>query len=318
MQSFLHDLPVWLATFNMRTVAEIYQFRKLARADARLRSLRLGIFSRTKPEKVMIIWMNHHTAGFIAYFTFALNQLCYSQKHDYLPVVHFGRRAGAGVNAYYDPRYGGNMWAYYFEPVAGVTYEDIEALVADPRSDFKRASVMELSSEHLTYLHSGDPDSVFAYPHGVYQTKFDHDLSWYQAKRLKANGLIRKYVKIKKHIQDEIALFFDAHMKASFVVGVHLRGTDKGTQPGNPRVLKIIEPEAYFERLTPILEAHPSCKMFVATDQQQYLDLFKSKYGDRVLCWDSLRSKTKNNAFIEDHFKTSHSGSNQNQPLRGA
>lgn len=294
LSTLLGIIPAFVNTLNPKSAAEILRFRRLARAERQLRNQRVQAFNQNGCGKVMVIKMNHHTAGFIAYLSFALNQLSYCEKQGYFPVVYFGRRAGDGLNAYYDPRFGWNMWDYFFEPVAGLTYDDILSM------RLERDRLTGLSSEELAYLHAGDPESVFAYPFGVWQSLAENDLDWYRSKRLKANRLIQKYVKIKKHVQQEIDGFYERQMKGEFVVGVHLRGTDKGTQPGNPRVLQIVEPEAYFEHLAPILQAQPSAKILIATDQQQYLDAFVARYGERVIRWDSIRSKTKRNAFLKN------------------
>jgi len=281
-------------------------FRKQARATRQLRDERIKRLNGSN-QKILIIKINHSNAGFFAYLTFVFNQLIYCEKQNYLPVVYFGRRAGNGINAYYDPRYGPNMWDYFFEPVAGINYEDVLFMVNRPDSVLRKADLLELSYEQLKYLHMQEPDSVFAFPYGVYYSKTQNDLEWYRTQRSKAHGLIKKYIRLKKHIQEEIDAFYDQHMKGAFVVGAHVRGTDKGTPRyadagRNPNTMRIIEPTSYFERIDPFLNQHPECKIFVATDQEQYLQSFKNRYGERVIAWNSLRSRTKTNVFQQYDF----------------
>ena len=283
------------------------QFRRQARETRQLREERLKRLNSDGRQKVLIIKINHSNAGFFAYLTFVFNQLIYCEKHNFLPVVYFGRRAGNGLNAYYDPRYGPNMWDYFFEPVAGVSYDDVLFLVNRTDSVLKKADLLELSYDELKYLHMQEPDSVFAFPYGVYYSRTRNDVEWYQSQRAKAHALVNKYIRLKKHIQDEIDAFFEKHMKGAFVVGAHVRGTDKSTPRyadagRNPNSMRIIEPNSYFEQIEPFVKQHRDCRIFVATDQEQYLQSFRSRYGERVIAWDSLRSRTKTNVFQQYDF----------------
>lgn len=38
------------------------------------------------------------------------------------------------------------------------------------------------------------------------------------------------------------------------------------------------------------MQAHPNAQIFVATDQQQYLDQFKSRFGKQVITSDAMRT----------------------------
>jgi hypothetical protein len=302
--------PFWLLldTLKPGNFSQLRRFKKCAREDARLKEQRIKKFADDAQKFFLIITINHHNAGFFAYLTFVFNQLIYCEKHNYYPVVYFGRRAGpAGINAYYDPRYGGNMWDYYFEPVAGLTYDDVRSMIRNGQSKLKKEDVLELNVEELKYLHIREPDSVYAFPYGIYYSVPKDDVEWYKAQRARANRLIKKYIRIKKHIQDEIADFYQRHMKDAFIIGAHVRGTDKNT-PGyadagrNPGTMRIIEPVSYFDRIDPLLKQHRECKILVATDQVQYLDSFRSRYGDRIISYDSLRSKSRRNVFQKYDF----------------
>ena len=45
------------------------------------------------------------------------------------------------------------------------------------------------------------------------------------------------------------------------------------------------------------LAAHPSAKIFLATDQRQYVDQVKERYPQQLFSYDAIRSENKTNVF---------------------
>jgi hypothetical protein len=64
-----------------------------------------------------------------------------------------------------------------------------------------------------------------------------------------------------------------------------MRGTDLAYAPP-------VTPAEYFAPIDRYLDAHPDALLFLATDQVQYLDLMRKRYGDIVRSYDCLRSRT--------------------------
>lgn len=246
--------------------------------------------------KVLLITINHSYAGFFAYMTFAINQLIYAEKHGYLPVVWFGPDSGGGPNAFYDPTHGENVWDYYFEPVAGYTYNDIQSLIASTENPLSEDDVIQLPTKELWRLHHDEPDSIFNYPYGCYRHKSKLDPDWYRAQRVKAHEYISRYIRVRPEILDEVGRI-QQHFDHGRALGVHLRGTDKGTAGAAPHLMRVIKPATYFPIIDDYMDRHSWCTLFVATDQAQFVDLFRSRYGDRVLATDAMRSETSTNPF---------------------
>jgi alpha-1,6-fucosyltransferase-like protein len=260
-----------------------YRFRR------RVRSV-LPAAGRAAAAKFLVIRMNHHGAGFFAYFTFALNQLKYAERHGLQPVVDFGYDSGTGPNPYFDADHGDNLWDYFFEPVDGPTYREVREMLADPDNPTAPEDLTSLSSEDLWFMHQHDPQSLFGYPYGFYRYKLRYDAEWFEKNRREANRLIRKYVRLKPNVSDEVNSFVDRHMAGHPVVGVHARGTDKGEAGCMPALRDIVPPEEYIPEIDAYLRDHPGGRIFVATDQRQYIEFFREHYGDIVLFYDSLRS----------------------------
>lgn len=245
---------------------------------------------RTAEAKYLVIRINHHGAGFFAYFTFALNQLMYAERHGLKAVVDFGSYSATGPNPYFDAAHGDNLWDYFFEPVDGVTYSEVQAMVADPDHPLGPADLTSLSSEDLWFMHQYDPQSLFGYPYGFYRYKIRYDAAWFERNRREANRLIEKYVRIKRNVLEEVNGFVERNMAGRPVIGVHARGTDKGAAGCMPALRDIVPPEEYIPEIDAYLSSHPGGRIFVATDQRQYIEFFREHYGDIVLSYDALRS----------------------------
>ena len=98
---------------------------------------------------------------------------------------------------------------------------------------------------------------------------------------------MKKYVVVKPHIQKIVDNFVNENFNNKNVIGCHVRGTDFAYATATSG-------EKYFE----ILDTRKDIQIFLATDQTQYVDLFKARYGDeKVLTYDSLRSDNDVAAF---------------------
>ncbi|MEM1245690.1 MAG: hypothetical protein AAGK22_04935 [Acidobacteriota bacterium] len=249
-------------------------------------------------EKVLVITINHSYAGFFAYVTFVINQLIYAEKHGLLPVVHFGARSADGPNAFYDPAVGENTWDYYFEPVAGWRYDEIRTLVDSSESPLSESDLIRLSREELWYLHREDPDSVYNYPYGYYQHLEGESRDWYREQRLKASRVIDKYIRIKPEILGLLDTWTSDNFTGERVLGLHMRGTDKGgAGPVQPHLSRVMTPDKYYPLIERDTQEHGEGRIFLATDQRQFVELLRQRYGDRVLALEAIRSDSSINPF---------------------
>lgn len=250
-----------------------------------------------KYRKVLIIRINHSYAGLFAYFIYALNQLRYCEKHRLLPVVFFGEDSADGPNAYFDKRHGDNVWEYYFEPVGEMSHAELRAHIGDPDHTITEDDVMELGNTHLHYLHMHCPDSIFGYPYGFYKTMTEYDADWFLKQRTKARDLVKKYIQVKPHVLAIVDAFENESMQGCRMLGVHMRGTDKGAAIASDETNRKVGPAAYYEEIDQYIAKHDDCRIFVATDQEQYLEAMTERYPERVLSCDAQRSNDDLNTF---------------------
>ena len=175
------------------------------------------------------------------------------------------------------------MWDYYFEPVSTLTYADIERMIADPNDPLTSDDLIWLSTAELWRIHEAEPESIYPYPHGMYIDEFKNELEWYSGQRKEAHRIINKYVRVKSHILTKVDAFEREYFAGNRVLGIHMRGTDKGTAKLSPKLMRIIKPREYFPYIDEYIHKHDRCKIFVATEQQQFLQQMRASYGDRVL-----------------------------------
>lgn len=245
---------------------------------------------------VLAIRMNHSNAGLFAQVTFALNQLIYSEAQGLVPVVMYGEDSEDGPNAYFDATQGDNIWEYYFEPVAGLSWQDIQALLADKSHPLTPDRVVRLSTGELWRLHTAEPDSVYNYPYGMHRERYAEP-GWYDSQRERAQRVVRDYIRVRPDILAETERAAEGLFQGRPVLGMHLRGTDKGTADSDMSLMRIVPPDEYFPHIETFLSTHPDACLFVATDQSQFVETIRQRFGERVVSMDAMRASGAVNVF---------------------
>lgn len=165
--------------------------------------------------------------------------------------------AGITVNLdsymYLDPNKGPNWWEYYFEPI----------------------QIGEEAKEHY----------IFSYEdtHSLIKKGYSMPRQW-------AYEIIQKYIHLRPEIYTEVNQFILKNFQNNYVIGLHYRGTDK-----------ILEsPRISYERVYEIVQlflfklsiAHPNIKIYVATDEQNFLDFMKLYFPNQIISSPFVRSST--------------------------
>lgn len=281
-----------------------------------------------KSKSKMIISMNHtmDPAGFFVYLEFVINGILYCNLHNTtytsVPEIIFDeyeycrkRLNNRGdqpqnnylskiQNPYFESKYGNNMWDYFF-------YMKKEN---DPNEKYQLYNPFKLvdekcllfTSEHnkkckcsrdfWSNIHHGYKNipNIKTYPRGseynlcrLYGTPYTTDIhKWYENNRLLANKIINEYIGIKQFVLDNAnnqwSKFFNP---TDYVIGIHLRGTDKIW--GGKKIL----PEDCMPFIDKILDENNNAKIFLATDDPDYIQPIVEKYGDIVKYTDSQRDK---------------------------
>lgn len=155
---------------------------------------------------------------------------------------------------YYDPERGPNWWEYYYEPV----------VIGSPEN------------AKVRFSNAGEN-------HPAWDAR--HTLT-----RAQAHALISKYIKVKSHILEKVHQFVQEQFKDYFVVGIHYRGTDKVRHDKAPRV-EYEEVVSIIKNMVSELQGN-RWRIFVATDEADFLEHMKAEFPKRVLAADAFRSTT--------------------------
>jgi len=109
----------------------------------------------------------------------------------------------------------------------------------------------------------------------------------YRTTRRKAYHLIDTYIQIKPDIQKDIDDYEAREFAEHFVIGLHYRGTDKRSEAPPVPYKKVVD-VVYAEVLK---HRNDNVRIYVATDEQQFLNYMISQFGDLVCYYpDAIRS----------------------------
>ena len=97
-------------------------------------------------DKIYLIRIAHVGSGFFAYLQWTLNQCLYCERNNFLPVVNYDK---SYENFFYDPERGEDVWDYYFEPVAGLAFADVQRMLADPVDPLSEDDIVVLPDEQI-------------------------------------------------------------------------------------------------------------------------------------------------------------------------
>jgi hypothetical protein len=152
---------------------------------------------------------------------------------------------------YYDPAFGSNWWEYYFEPVRiGAGPSASETVIGDDEK-FRCAKRVERTMP-----------------------------------RTLGFRLIDRYIHAKPHICERVDSYVRAKFDGAFVIGVHYRGTDKFEDA--PRVPY----ERVRSAVSDLVKSTGAAqfRLFVATDEQAFLEYMLAAFPGRLLHLEMVRS----------------------------
>jgi Nodulation protein Z (NodZ) len=151
---------------------------------------------------------------------------------------------------YFDNNVGPNWWEYYFEPVK--CGEIKEDMIIDHIGDMLKS---HWGTETISTM-----------------------------SRERAAEIIHKYIKVKPNIQNKIDDFIQNKFNNSYIIGIHYRGTDKSSEA--PRVAF----DVVRDEIKKHLNNRNDCKIFIATDEQSFLNYMISQFSNKVIYINAIRS----------------------------
>ena len=236
--------------------------------------------------------------GLIAQLNGVGVQLQMARRIGLTPNVHLGRRSFmfGGPNPYYEEASGPNVWDYYYEPI-GVPDAELQDLIAAGR-------VWTLSTaSELARLNRWDPESWTTNPYGWWRSVENmadgpYPADWWAGQRARGRALLEDgTIRFRKRLLAEVDAFVAANFSTP-TLGLQLRGSDKFDFGCGPNLSRKVLPEEYVPHVDRYLAAHPGAKIFVATDQRQWLKDIRAAYPDNVVSFSQFSlSDTDANSF---------------------
>lgn len=208
---------------------------------------------------------------------------------------------------YVDPGRGPNWWAYFFEDVMVIKQDEETSYLAaqggaaggghqaaggisERAEAILRRAVTSAEEVHFNkYLARFGVFGSFA--RVLEKNKLEHAPfplhSPGALTRREIHNIYRKYIRVLPAIEDEVTAFLGQHTtRDTFLIGVHYRGTDKV----NNWPYRIPSFQTFIDLIQLTIaqyHAEASYKIFIATDDRDFLHKARELYGSRVFFLES-------------------------------
>ena len=200
--------------------------------------------------KIFYIIRREPTAGFFSNITFILNHLKICEDMNFIPIIDM-KNYPSLHNEIHPINKNKNAWEYYFKKI-------------------NKYSLNEVYKSKNVYMSSK-----------TFQKKMFLDMT---------NNEISRYfsrIKIKKEILQKINIFNKEKFKKNDkILGVHFRGSTYKTARGHGFPLT---KELMIKNIQSLIKKFDYNKIFVVTEEQEYLKALKEKFNDKVIYYDSFR-----------------------------
>ncbi len=211
-------------------------------------------------------------AGFFSNLNFVIHNLWICDQLKMIPVIDMQNyitlyNCKIKINNSY------NVWDYYFKPVSKYKLEDVykskNVIICDNRTSKKGFSLSNFKSN-------------FKYFNG------------FQFLDRRHKKIVKKYIKLNNVIKNEYSKYFTKIFKNKKVLGVCFRGSDQkksAYQPYPPSEEQLIYSTEY------LLKKYKFDHIYLCTEDLEFLNLFKKKYGKKLIYNNSPRTTDKRDLF---------------------
>ena len=230
-----------------------------------------------------------HDGGFFSVFNVFMSHLVWDQQdkrcHMVLPDWNIDRMMDRlGTDRFVSFCYGrpgeGNVWSKLFEPLYGLTEEDmddVDFLYGKGRAP--RATFNEEREPQLTYVHA----------YKLYKS------GQFSRLRRQYHRVFLDHVHLRDHLQSELDDFRSQHFVGKFVIAAHVKHPSHVIEQPDG---KMAHTQAYIDNVRLQLaargidEASPEWAVFLATDQDRVVNAFRQEFGSRMFCYQDVRRTT--------------------------
>ncbi len=222
-------------------------------------------YGELNPDKIFYVIRRTSHAGIFSYMSFVLNHLRIAKEKGFIPVVDMENF----TNPYNEKEKllnTKNSWEYYFKQTSNYKLSEV----------YKSKNV------------------IFS------RNDYHHKMEYRIHLEPKFNVFLNKEIKLQNRYNEYLNLYFQKNqLHDKKILGIHFRGTSYKTSRGHIFPATIEQMKKYVDELI-LLEDFD--KIFVCTEEKNYLDFFKKNYPKKILYLDTYRSN-KNDAFIKYNRK---------------
>ena len=216
-------------------------------------------FGNLNPEKTFYVINRTSHAGIFSYLSFLLNHLLVAKENNFIPIVDMENF----TNPYNEEGIINNTfnsWEYYFHQTSNHFLEEV----------YKSKNV------------------IFSKDHFSAEMKYRIHLE------PKFKNFFSKEIKLKKKYIDFVDEYYEKNKLNNLnILGIHFRGTSYKSSRGHIFPATTNQMKYYVDKL---LSENKFDKIFLCTEEKNYLNFFKENYLNKLLYIDSHRSD-KNDAF---------------------
>ena len=220
--------------------------------------LKKKTFGKLNENKIFYVIKRSPGTGMFSNITFILNHLKICKQYKFIPIIDM-KNFSSIYNEKIKFKNNFNAWNYYF----------------DNLNNYSLRQVYQSKNVLIT------------------DNKFFNFFSYNIDKDDKLIELLNSEIKVNKYIERCYTTIFKK-FKNRKILGIHFRGTSYKRSAGHP--LPATKSQMY--KLTnKLLEENNIDNIFLVTEEKEYLNFFKKKYGERLIYLKSSYRSNKNDAF---------------------
>ena len=224
--------------------------KKLNNKFLNLKPFKKYSFGQKNKNKSFLVINRSPGAGIFSNVTFVINYFLYSKKRDLIPMVDM-ENFPTIYNEKNKINYTLNAWEYYFQNLNKYKLKDI----------YKSKNVYFTDSNFIKGMHLD----------------------------INTNNLRKNFriIKIKKQLLKKEKNYYDKNfLKTDKILGVHFRGSTYKTARGHafPPTIKIMK-----EEIKKVLNEYNYNKIFLVTEETEYLREIKKEFGNICYYYNSFR-----------------------------
>jgi len=225
-------------------------------------------FGNKNKNKIFYVIQRLRGGGMFSNLNFVLHHLKIAKDLKCIPIIDM-QNFPTKYNELKSINKSFNAWDYYFEPI-------------------NKYKLSEIYKSKFVIITDGNTNNL---------KEFDS----FKNLNSKHFQIYKKMIKFKPYIINEVNKFIKNNFKKGKILGVHFRGTDMKTQERHPFPAT---PDQIIKQINININKYKYKKIFLVTEEKQYLDILLKKFKEKIIYTESFRSN-KNNIF-EQNFRKNH------------